>query len=249
MRPQKPLVAVPECGSCYGAASGCCNTCKDVKRAFKLKGRIPPPLSTIEQCKPVIADFDLNEKCHLKGIVEAPPVSGIIFISPGNSYSTTERSQHIADYLSMNLTIDDFNMSHVIKHISIEVDDKINQSIKNIQQFKKSNFEPISKKQMKKGRMKALYFINAVKESLSDGDQYKMTINHYGRYREGSSNKFPGIFFYYDVAPIVVEYKRSVSFLHFLVDLMAILGGIFSLATFIDHILLKSCGKASGHDI
>ena len=27
-----------ECGSCYGAKNGCCNTCEDVRAAYEAKG-------------------------------------------------------------------------------------------------------------------------------------------------------------------------------------------------------------------
>ncbi|OHT06565.1 endoplasmic reticulum-Golgi intermediate compartment protein 3-like [Tritrichomonas foetus] len=233
-RNPKPLVSIPNCGSCYGAASGCCNTCKEVKRAFKAKGRVPPPLSTIDQCKNAISDFKLDEKCHLKGVVEVPPASGIVFISPGDSY--TERSQHVADYLAMNMTINDFNMSHIIHHFSIENEES-------------GPLDSISKVQKAKGRMKSMYFVRAIKEVVGKGNHYRMGVTHYERFRQGKSGKFPSIYFYYDVAPIVVEHKRDVSVLHFLVDLMAVLGGIFSLATMIEHILMKSSNSRTSQSI
>lgn len=232
-RPQKPLVQLPDCGSCYGAASGCCNTCGDVKRAFEEKGRKLPSLSTIEQCKPVTPDFDMHEQCHIRGFVNAPPVSGVIFISPGNSYSRkTPRSQFIEDYLLYNLTINDFNMSHLINHIVIS------DGLNDIEiHHDKCTLENVHKKQQQKGRMKYMYHITSIKEKLSSGVHYRMSATVNERYRNGPGNKFPGIFISYEVAPIMVEYKRDVSFLHFLVNLMAILGGVFSFATLLDHLL------------
>ena len=31
------LYSASECGGCYGAMSGCCNTCEDVRAAYKAK--------------------------------------------------------------------------------------------------------------------------------------------------------------------------------------------------------------------
>ena len=31
------LYSASECGSCYGAMSGCCNTCEDVRAAYEAK--------------------------------------------------------------------------------------------------------------------------------------------------------------------------------------------------------------------
>lgn len=214
------------CGSCYGAASGCCNTCKEVKRAFKAKGRAPPPLSTIAQCKGKELEYERikDEKCRIYGTVTAPPTSGVFYIAPGDTYGG--KSSHIEDYLAMGLTVDDFNMTHRIDSFFIgETDpgDKV--------------LTGVTKSQNAKGRMKSLYFVRAVREKLQGEELYRTSVTHYERFREGSSGKFPGIFFHYDVSPIIVEYKRDVSFLHFLVDLMAIIGGVFSLGIFVDHMM------------
>lgn len=42
------------CGSCYGAAlneSQCCNTCEDVKEAYRIRKWKIGDLNSIEQCK------------------------------------------------------------------------------------------------------------------------------------------------------------------------------------------------------
>lgn len=42
------------CGSCYGAQSAdgqCCNTCDDVRVAYRTKGWIMPDYDKVEQCK------------------------------------------------------------------------------------------------------------------------------------------------------------------------------------------------------
>ncbi|KAL1501458.1 hypothetical protein ABEB36_006774 [Hypothenemus hampei] len=39
------------CGSCYGAREGCCNTCEEVREAYREKRWALDHLETIEQCK------------------------------------------------------------------------------------------------------------------------------------------------------------------------------------------------------
>lgn len=241
------------CGSCYGLRNGCCNTCKEVRQAYASKGKVTPPLSTIEQCKEQAKEFCQikDESCQISGFVAVPPNKGLFVISPADSYG--ERQQYIADYLSMGITLDDFNMSHTINSMSVSSPSFLwyNQDQRNPQQkfwektmlkvFNslklKSPIDGLQSIQKERSRYKSMYFIRAVKQMKNVDFKYSMSVTHYNRYREGSSNKFPGLYFYYDVAPIAVEYKRDVSFLHFLVDLMAILGGIFALGTLLDHLI------------
>jgi hypothetical protein len=135
----------------------------------------------------------------------------------------------VEDYLAMNLTIDDFNLSHKIS--SFYVGDK---------DTHQGLLDKVSKVQKQHGRLKVVYFVRAMREKGGSGDDYRATVTQYERYREGNSSKFPGIFFHYDVSPVVVEYKRDVSVLHFLVQLMAILGGIYSIASLLDRLFAKT---------
>jgi hypothetical protein len=197
-----------------------------VKRAFKAKGRPPPPLSTIVQCRDKAIEYATikNEKCQLHGTVEVPRIKGVLIIAPGDVYGA--RAQHIADYESMGLTIDDFNLSHTVNAFFIGKNDPGDGGISGV-----------SKTQLEKGRYKALYFAGAIREITGGGEVFRTRIHHYERYREGTSAKFPGIFFFYDLSPVIVEWKRDVTFLRFLVNLMAVLGGIYSIGAFVDHIL------------
>lgn len=216
------------CGSCYGLKSGCCNSCKEVKKAFKSKNRNLPPLHTIEQCRESVKNIGINQQCHLFGKILAPKVGGTIYIAPGDSYS--DKSKHIADYMAMNITVDDFNMSHVINHIYFG-------------ESQKGAIKDNACIQKEKGRFKSLYFIKTAKEIKNGKEIYRYSATHYERYREGSSLKFPGIFIFYDSSPIIAEYKRDVSVLHFLVELMGILGGVIAFASFIERMELTIKNK------
>ena len=228
---QTPKDMVETCGSCYGAKSGCCNTCKEVKQAFKAKGKVPPALATIKQCKAAVLDFNSikEEKCRLYGTVTVPPISGTVVISTGDSYGAQMNATK-----ALGININDFNLSHTISSLYLGEND-----------YGDHPLDGVRKVQSQRGRYKSLYFLRAIREKKSSSEIYRISVTHYDRYREGLSGKFPGIYFYYDVSPIVVEYKRDVSILHFLVDLMAILGGIFSLGTMLDHLSFSTIKKTT----
>ena len=239
----------PVCLSCYGLRSGCCNTCKEVRRAYKAKGKIPPPLSQIEQCEVESLELAgvMNEMCQLSGFISVPPSEGSFFISPADSYG--ERTKYIGDYLAMGLTIDDFNFSHKIHnfYVNDRIPYRYNSAHKKIMKSLvkrrsiRSPLANVEKIQHNHSRYKALYFIRAVKEVISkDINKYHIDVTHYDRYRVGKSSKFPGLYFYYNVAPIMIEYKRDVSVLRFLVTLIGILGGIFALGNLADHLIPNS---------
>jgi len=55
-----------------------------------------------------------------------------------------------------------------------------------------------------------------------------------------SSRGVPGLFFMYELSPITVDFKiTSKSFLHFLTNLCAIIGGVFTVASLIDSFIYK----------
>lgn len=69
-------------------------------------------------------------------------------------------------------------------------------------------------------------------------DNYQYTVNSFS---ENSLDRQPLLFFRYDLSPITVEYKQvKMSFLSFLINIFAILGGVFTVAGIIDAIIHKS---------
>jgi hypothetical protein len=180
----------------------------------------------IEQCRGREIEYQTikNEQCWVYGTVVALPIGGALYIAPGDTYGA--RKRHVADYLAMNLTINDFNLSHSIGSFFIGETDPDDHPIGD---------DFVIQEEI--GRLKATYYVRTIRETTRAGDIYRTNIRRYIRYRHGHTEKFPGIFFMYDVSPVIVEYKKDVSVLHFLVNLMAILGGIYSIGTFLDHLL------------
>merc|ERR1719188_2153179 len=55
------------------------------------------------------------------------------------------------------------------------------------------------------------------------------------------NQQMPSLYFRYDFSPVTVQYKeRRESFSHFLVQVCAVIGGIFTVAGILDSVLHKS---------
>ncbi|CAH2104739.1 unnamed protein product [Euphydryas editha] len=113
------------CGSCYGAAfneTQCCNTCDDVKEAYRLRRWALPDLSTIEQCKDDESvektNLALKEGCQIYGYMEVNRVGGSFHIAPGKSF--TINHVHVHDVQPFSSSV--FNTTHIIKHLSFGTD-------------------------------------------------------------------------------------------------------------------------------
>ncbi|KRT78291.1 hypothetical protein AMK59_7404, partial [Oryctes borbonicus] len=119
---QVAVINKTECGSCYGAAldpNRCCNTCEDVREAYRERQwAFPPNPENISQCR----DEHFNEKmqsafkqgCQVYGSLIVNRVSGSFHIAPGKSF--TINHVHVHDVQPFPSTA--FNTSHKIRHLS-----------------------------------------------------------------------------------------------------------------------------------
>jgi len=108
------------CGSCYGAAEKgkCCNTCDDVREAYRIKGWAFTDPDGIEQCKREGFVQELQkmgtEGCNVFGSVEVNKVAGNFHFAPGKSFQ--QAHMHVHDL--MNFNVNAFNVSHTINSMS-----------------------------------------------------------------------------------------------------------------------------------
>jgi hypothetical protein len=218
------------CGSCYSVRSGCCNTCKEVRAAFKAAHRPLPPIATIEQCAHEgyidALKAMVNESCRVHGSLAVHQHPGTFHLAPGDSYSSKQGKEDAYDKLGVD--IGSFNMSHRINHFSI-----------GLQQAK--GYYPLDgtqQTQAKVGRLKQYYFVRAVPIGIGSR-HFSIGVSSYQNYRGNHTAKFPGVYFSYDVSPITVVEVSDLSFVNFLVEISAILGGVFAIATFLDAMLSK----------
>ncbi|PBC32783.1 Endoplasmic reticulum-Golgi intermediate compartment protein [Apis cerana cerana] len=109
------------CGDCYGAATEiikCCNTCEDVREAYRLKNWAPPVLGNIKQCQNDKSVEKMKtaftQGCQIYGYMEVNRVGGSFHIAPGDSFSVNHVHVHdVQPYTSTQ-----FNMTHKIRHLS-----------------------------------------------------------------------------------------------------------------------------------
>ncbi|KAL7408102.1 hypothetical protein ABVT39_018312 [Epinephelus coioides] len=113
------------CESCYGAETEdlkCCNTCDDVREAYRRRGWAFKSADTIEQCKregfTQRMQEQKNEGCQVYGFLEVNKVAGNFHFAPGKSFQQSH--VHVHDLQSFGL--DNINMTHLIKHLSFGKD-------------------------------------------------------------------------------------------------------------------------------
>ncbi|GAB4814044.1 hypothetical protein N2152v2_001090 [Parachlorella kessleri] len=91
-----------ECGSCYGAERGpedCCNTCAEVREAYRRRGWALLEMEKVEQCHREGYQEELQsqegEGCHMWGQLTINKVAGNFHIAPGRSYQ--QGNMHVHD--------------------------------------------------------------------------------------------------------------------------------------------------------
>ena len=202
-----------ECGSCYGAEDqpgDCCNTCDDVRDAYRRRGWAFFNMDNIQQCKDEGARLkeqeSKNEGCRVTGSLEVNKVAGNFHFAPGKTFQSIGFQLH--DLLNFQRNIAEHNVSHNINHLSFgkKFPGRINplDGVSRSTEFKSGMYQ---------------YFIKVVptkyaylNKTVIDTNQFSST-EHF-RKIEGLQRGLPGVFFFYDLSPIMVTFaERSNSFL------------------------------------
>jgi endoplasmic reticulum-Golgi intermediate compartment protein 3 len=106
------------CGSCYGAGEEgeCCNTCDDIKRAYKRKGWHLEDPDSIKQCKNQnkVQEGE-DEGCNVHGLIALDSGGGSFHLAPGRTGETTDTATSIFEMLFR--TFEQFNMTHTVHKI------------------------------------------------------------------------------------------------------------------------------------
>eukprot|EP00189_Rhodosorus_marinus_P010713 CAMPEP_0184740444 /NCGR_PEP_ID=MMETSP0315-20130426/3470_1 /TAXON_ID=101924 /ORGANISM="Rhodosorus marinus, Strain UTEX LB 2760" /LENGTH=368 /DNA_ID=CAMNT_0027210129 /DNA_START=192 /DNA_END=1298 /DNA_ORIENTATION=- len=221
------------CGSCYGASSGCCNSCDEVKEAYEARGWMVIDLKEIEQCvkEGAVVDNELvaGEGCLVKGKVDVPKVAGNLHISPGHSFDFHGEQLHDNSAFDGN----SLNLSHRINRLSYG--DSFPGQKNPLDETDKTltDDEPLGMHE---------YFVKIVPTTYKKASGEAISSNQYSvteYFRPGeatpSGTLLPGVYFFYDMSPIKVEVTETRKpFLGFIVQLCAIIGGIFTVMGMID---------------
>lgn len=245
-----PKAAVKEagCGSCYGAESDetpCCNTCEEVKAAYRRKGWTPDARA-IQQCvsevltAEMLAQRDSSEGCNLAGYVTVNRVAGNFHIAPGRSSQIGSYVHtHNVDFLARNI-----NVTHTIHRLSFgdAYPGVVNPLDRHVEVDRA-------------GASMVQYFVKIVPTTYTfrDGtvistNQYSVTEHTHHVELTSTPNGVPGMFVLYDVSPISVRYTEiQKSFLHFLTNVCAIVGGVITVAALLDSAIYRHRSSASAN--
>lgn len=225
----------PGCGSCMGAASHphqCCNTCDDVRKAYEERGWLLIDLHTVPQCVRegrthlTAGEFDPSEGCNVHGHVEVLKVAGAIHIAPGHSFNFHGHTLHDMSAIK-NKKI---NLSHRIKSLSF------GERFPGLKNPLDNSMRHVTDAPSDVGQYQ--YFAQVVPTSYKHANGRVVNTNQFSvteSFRPSEGQLLPGVFVFYNLSPIkveVVESRRSI--FHFLVQLSAIVGGVFSLASMLD---------------
>eukprot|EP00899_Mesostigma_viride_P021693 jgi/Mesvir1/29525/Mv07020-RA.1 len=222
------------CGSCFGAEEkpdDCCNSCNEVREAYRRRGWAFTNLEHIEQCSREGYLDKLKsqegEGCNMYGYLEVNKVAGNFHFAPGKSFQ--QAHMHVHDLLPYEGK--DFNVSHVINKLSFGADFP-------------GVMNPLDgAKYMQEQREGGMYqyFIKVVPTIYTDiagnsiyTNQFSVT-EHYRQQEAAAGRSLPGVFFFYDLSPIKVKFmERRSSFMQFLTSVCAIVGGVFTVSGIVD---------------
>jgi hypothetical protein len=108
------------CGSCYGAGEEgeCCNSCEDVKRAYKRKGWLLSDYSEIRACKDYHQGYeDEDEGCNVHGVVALDSGGGNLHLAPGKDFNPKVPSKTDQFVELMLQTYQQWNVSHSVNKL------------------------------------------------------------------------------------------------------------------------------------
>jgi hypothetical protein len=106
------------CGSCYGAGDEgeCCNSCDDVKRAYKRRGWIIHDNAQIKQCaREMTAEDQAGEGCNVHGVIALSTGGGNVHLAPGHANENFGKDVSIFDMFLQ--TFERWNVSHQIHQL------------------------------------------------------------------------------------------------------------------------------------
>ncbi|KZV22757.1 endoplasmic reticulum-Golgi intermediate compartment protein 3-like [Dorcoceras hygrometricum] len=224
------------CGSCFGAETAddeCCNSCEEVREAYRKKGWAITNTDLIDQCKREgfvdKVKEEQGEGCNIHGSLEVNKVAGNFHFAPGKSFHQT--NFQLLDLLAFQT--ENYNISHKINKLTFG--DSIPGIVNPLDGVHWQQETPSGVYQ---------YFIKVVptihtniRGHTIQSNQFSVT-EHFKNTETEMTRSAPGVFFFYDLSPIKVTFTEvHTSFLHFLTHICAIMGGVFTVAGIVDSFI------------
>ncbi|KAG6402448.1 hypothetical protein SASPL_134641 [Salvia splendens] len=170
-----------------------------------------------------------GEGCNIYGFLDVNKVAGNFHFAPGKSFE--QSNVHVHDLLAFQK--DSFNLTHKINRIAFG-------------DFFPGVVNPLDRAEWTQHTPNAMYqyFLKVVPTVFKDIDGHTIQSNQFSvtehvRGAElGRLQALPGVFFFYELSPIKVTFTEThVSFLHFLTNVCAIIGGIFTVSGIVDSLV------------
>lgn len=229
------------CGSCYGARpqGTCCNTCEDVRNAYaEMSWSFTNP-ENIEQCNrqhyTELINEQASEGCLVYGYLSVNKVAGNFHIAPGKSSS--EARSHVHD-LHDYTKIKGRDFTHTINSLAFGQKVSFKNPLDNVS--KETDNSAVNYQYHIKVVSTKYEYING---KNIDTNQYSVT-EHEKKPTIFGPSGIPGLFFSYDISPMLVIYTETKKpFAHFLTDVCAVVGGVFTVAGLLDS-FIYSAGKS-----
>uniref|UniRef100_A0A5F4VUM5 Endoplasmic reticulum-Golgi intermediate compartment protein n=1 Tax=Callithrix jacchus TaxID=9483 RepID=A0A5F4VUM5_CALJA len=231
------------CESCYGAESEdikCCNTCEDVREAYRRRGWAFKNPDTIEQCRREGFSQKMqeqkNEGCQVYGFLEVNKVAGNFHFAPGKSFQQSHVHVHAVES-NFGWCCLQINMTHYIQHLSFGEDYP-------------GIVNPLDHTNVTapQASMMFQYFVKVVPTVYMKVDGEVLRTNQFSVTRHEKvangllgDQGLPGVFVLYELSPMMVKLtEKHRSFTHFLTGVCAIIGGMFTVAGLIDSLIYHS---------
>jgi len=237
-----------KCGDCYGAQTAdhpCCNTCEDVRNAYSRRGWAFHQSEKIIQCveEGFWAKFteQKGEGCNVHGTIRVHRLSGVVSIVVGQ-FILKKSGQVIVDTSEFqesddkaNKDGDYFNISHTIREFSFgKPYPGMTNPLNGVQKL----WQGLEKRDS----VMYDYYVKIVPTTYTYLDGSKLSTNQFSvteavvpLYEDDKNSGTPGFFVTYELSPINIAYTETPrSFLHFMINMMAIMGGIFTVAGLFD---------------
>jgi len=220
----KPKASYGECWPCYearGPPSGCCNSCAELRDAYK-KADLDVALTKDKQ-----ACIDV-QGCQISGAVKVGKVGGNVHIALG--HSEVKDGKHVHEF-NLRDVKEGFNTSHIIHKARfgsnvpgvtnpLDGTSRIVRSGAGMFHYYAKLVPMIYETQGKQ------IFTNLY--SVTDSAKNVMV-------KAGVLTGLPGLFIVYEFNPFLVRrVEKVVPFSHFLTDICGIIGGVFTVAQLID---------------
>jgi len=230
------------CGSCYGGlapASGCCQSCEDVRQAYVGRGWSFGDPDTIEQCVQegwsTMLKEQSSEGCNTAGRLRVNKVVGSVHLSPGSSFQmgAGHNIYDLVPYLRDDGNRHDF--SHFVHRFAFESDDEYDvrksETAATMRKRMSIDYNPLDGAEGKTSQAQYMfqYFIKVVSTQfnvLGQSDPirtHQYSVTHFerdlaeggqGRTAQGTHvshgiSGIPGAFFNFEISPLLVVHAET----------------------------------------